>query len=78
MHVVSLFATIVVTAGLVVPAWWYGSEASADTKPAEPIQIALHGFGIDHELLDNLRQPNQCEVESDGGVGRIHPLYRRM
>jgi outer membrane biosynthesis protein TonB len=39
MHVVSLFATIVVSVGLVVPAWWYGSEASADDKPAEPIQM---------------------------------------
>jgi len=39
MHVVSLVATVVVTAGLVVPAWWYGSEASADNKPSEPINM---------------------------------------
>lgn len=40
MHVMSLVATVVVTAGLVVPAWWYGSEASADaSKPAEPINM---------------------------------------
>ena len=47
-------------------------------EAAQEIEIALHAFGIDDELVDHLGEAVQREVERDRGVGADHALDRGM
>ena len=47
-------------------------------QAAEAVEVFLHVFGIDHQLVDDAREADECEVEGDGGVRPDHALDRRM
>jgi len=38
-------------------------------KSAQPVEIALHGLGIDHQIGDHVGEPPQREIEMDRSIG---------
>ena len=47
-------------------------------QAAQAVQIARHGFWIDHQAIDEIGQSAKGEIEMHGGVRRDGSLHRRV